>query len=118
MRKALAILAVASFAASPALEHAFLVHALPPVGSQLPTAPRSVTIWFTQELEPAFSTVEVTDQSGNRVDAGDAQVDSKDASILHATLKPLPPGTSLVAWRVESVDTHPTEGTFGFRVGG
>jgi methionine-rich copper-binding protein CopC len=118
MRKTMAFLALASIAASPALAHAFLDHSLPPVGSSLPKAPTSVTIWFTQELEPAFSTVEVTDQSGNRVDAGDAQVDPKDASILHATLKPLPPGTYKVAWRVVSVDTHPTDGTFYFRVGG
>jgi copper resistance protein C len=118
MRKTATFLALASFAASPALAHAFLDHSLPPVGGALPTAPAGVTIWFTQELEPAFSTVEVTDQSGNRVDAGDAQVDAKDASILHATLKPLPPGTYKVAWRVVSVDTHPTEGTFFFRVGG
>jgi copper resistance protein C len=118
MRKTITFLALALFAASPALAHAFLDHSLPPVGSNLPTAPMSVTIWFTQELEPAFSTVEVTDQSGNRVDAGDAQVDPKDASILHTTLKTLPPGTYKVAWRVVSVDTHPTEGTFFFKVGG
>jgi methionine-rich copper-binding protein CopC len=118
MRKLLAILALACFAASQALAHAFLDHALPRVGSDLPSAPTTVMIWFTQELEPAFSTLEVTDQSGNRVDAGDAQVDAKDATILHATLKPLPPGFYKVAWRVVSVDTHPTEGTFSFHVGG
>ena len=30
----------------------------------------------------------------------------------------LPPGTYLVSWHVVSVDTHPTEGTFTFEVGG
>jgi copper resistance protein C len=118
MRKTIAILGLVLFAASPALAHAFLDHSLPPVGSSLPTAPTSVTIWFTQQLEPAFSTVEVTDQSGNRVDAADAQVDATDPSILRATLKPLPAGTYKVAWRVVSVDTHPTDGSFYFRVGG
>ena len=117
MRRTFAILALATLAASKAGAHAFLDHALPAVGSELPKAPTVITIWFTQELEPAFSTVEVRDQAGNRVDAGDAQVDTKDASILHATLKPLSPGTYKVAWRVVSVDTHPTEGTFVFRVG-
>jgi methionine-rich copper-binding protein CopC len=118
MRKTFAILALACFAASPALAHAFLDHALPRVGSDLPSAPTTVMIWFTQELEPAFSTLEVTDQSGNRVDGGDAQVDAKDATILRATLQALPPGFYKVAWRVVSVDTHPTEGTFSFHVGG
>jgi copper resistance protein C len=96
--------------------HAFLDHASPAVGSTLQRAPATISIWFTQELEPAFSTVEVRDQSGSRVDAGDAQVDARDATLLHATLKPLPPGTYKVAWRVVSVDTHPTDGTFTFRV--
>jgi hypothetical protein len=96
--------------------HAFLDHANPAVGSSLKQPPATISIWFTQELEPAFSTVEVRDQSGGRVDAGDAQVDAKDATLLHATLKPLPPGTYKVTWRVVSVDTHPTDGTFTFRV--
>jgi methionine-rich copper-binding protein CopC len=117
MRKILATLALVPLAASAAWAHAFLDHATPAVGSSLSAAPAAVSIWFTQELEPAFSTVEVVDQSGNRVDAGDAKVDTTDATILRTTLKPLLPGMYKVAWRVLSVDTHTTEGTFYFRVG-
>jgi copper resistance protein C len=117
MRKILAILALGTLTASAAWAHAFLDHATPGVGSSLSTAPAAVSIWFTQELEPAFSTMEVLDKSGNRVDAGDAKVDVTDATILRTTLKALPPGMYKVAWRVVSVDTHPTEGTFYFRVG-
>lgn len=117
MRKIFAILALVTLATSVARAHAFLDHASPGVGSSLLTAPTAISIWFTQELEPAFSTVEVRDQSGNRVDAGDAAVDASDATILRATLKPLPPGTYKVTWRVVSIDTHPTEGTFTFHVG-
>jgi methionine-rich copper-binding protein CopC len=102
--------------APPARGHAFLDHASPPVGSSMVRPPPEVTIWFTQELEPAFSRVSVVDQSGARVDAGDARVDANDATILHVSLKPLPPGSYKVIWRVVSVDTHPTEGTFSFRV--
>jgi copper resistance protein C len=118
MRKIATILTLACLAASPALAHAFLDHASPPVGSDLQAAPGAVSIWFTQELEPAFSSIEVHDASGNRVDDGDSQVDAQDATELHVTLKPLPPGTYKVAWRVVSVDTHPTQGTFSFHVGG
>jgi copper resistance protein C len=117
MRKIFVLLALLALIASPAGAHAFLDHANPGVGSSLSTAPTTISIWFTQELEPAFSTIEVRDQSGNRVDAGDAAVDASDPTILRATLKPLPPGTYKVAWRVVSVDTHSTEGTFTFRVG-
>jgi methionine-rich copper-binding protein CopC len=118
MRTIISALLMLALAASGARAHAFLDRAIPSVGNAVATPPTAIRIWFTQELEPAFSTVEVRDEAGNRVDAGDAAVDAQDATLLHASLKPLPAGTYHVAWRVVSVDTHPTEGTFTFRVGG
>ena len=90
----------------------------PGVGSSLPTSPKTVTLWFTQELEPAFSDVVVTNAAGQRVDAGKAQVPDGHPMELEVALKPLPPGTYKVSWHVVSVDTHRTEGTFTFQVGG
>jgi len=117
MRKLVIALALATLTVSPAEAHAFLDHASPAVGRSVPASPPAVTIWFTQELEPAFSSIQVQDQSGARVDAGNAQVDPRDATILRVPLKPLPPGRYKVIWRVVSVDTHTTEGTFTFTVG-
>jgi methionine-rich copper-binding protein CopC len=37
--------------------------------------------------------------------------------VMRIGLKPLPPGTYKVHWRVLSVDTHTTEGAFSFHVG-
>ena len=54
--------------------HAFLDHASPLVGSTVPTAPHELTLSFTQNLEPAFSTVEVIDANGARVDQGKPQI--------------------------------------------
>ena len=104
------------FAAPAARAHAFLDHASPAVGSTVRQPPAAISLWFTQELEPAFSTISITDQGGQRVDGGDAKVDARDQTLLHASLKPLPPGTYKVTWHVVSVDTHTTEGTFTFRV--
>ena len=119
MIAAAAVLAVAVALGAPTVHaHAFLDHASPAVGSSLPSAPAAVTMWFTQQLEPAFSTATVTDKSGNRVDKGDAQVDPKNPTMLHVSLKSLPPGTYTVAWHVLSVDTHTTQGHFTFEVGG
>jgi methionine-rich copper-binding protein CopC len=98
--------------------HAFLDHASPAVGSSVPTAPATVTMWFTQQLEPAFTTATVTDQAGNPVDTGPAQVDAKDPTELRVPLKKLSPGTYTVAWHALSVDTHTTTGHFVFTVGG
>jgi copper resistance protein C len=117
------IVAAAVFAAAVAFEarsgnaHAFLDHSVPAVGSSLPSAPASVTMWFTQQLEPAFTNAMVTDKSGNRVDQGDGQVDPKDPTELRILLKPVPPGTYTVAWHALSVDTHTTQGHFNFEVG-
>ena len=98
--------------------HAFLDHAEPRVGSTVKSPPSQVRAWFTQELEPAFSTLEVVNQSGERVDRGPAQVDAASRALLQVPLKPLGPGTYRVKWRVPSVDTHVTEGDFTFRVEG
>jgi len=99
---------------APASAHAFLDRAEPRVGNTVRTAPHDVTCWFTQNLEPAFSSMVVRDASGAQVSVGRA---SASGNVLRAALKPLPPGVYKVFWRVLSVDTHTTEGDFSFRVG-
>ena len=42
--------------------------------ARVKTSPHEVTLWFTQSLEPAFSSVEVSDPKGARVDQGKAAV--------------------------------------------
>ena len=109
---------VLGIGAAPSLQaHAFLDHASPAVGSSVPAPPPLVTLWFTQDLEPAFSSVTVTNEAGQRVDLGNARIPPDSPAELQIGLKPLPRGTYLVSWHVVSVDTHPTEGTFTFEVG-
>src|SRR3984885_7147901 len=87
------LLAIMSGTAAEA--HAFLDHAEPRVGSTVPTAPRELSLAFTQDLEPAFSGAEVRDANGTRVDQGKAKV---SGSVIHLGLKPLSPGTYRVQW--------------------
>ena len=108
--------AIAVGASPAAVAHAFLDRAVPAVGSQVRGAPTSVTLWFTQELEPAFSTVKVQDAQGLEVERSDKSVDSRDRRALRVSLSPLPPGTYRVVWRALSVDGHVTEGDFTFTV--
>jgi len=110
------VAAVAWLASAPAAAHAFLDHADPRVGSTIAQSPRSVRLWFSQALEPAFSRVRIVDASGKTVDAGDAHVDTSDATILSVTVPTLAPGTYRVQWRVVSVDTHVTEGDYTFEI--
>ena len=94
--------------------HAMLDHAEPRVGNKVATAPREVTLWFTQKLEPAFSTITVLDAAGKRVDIGKARVSGSQMSI---SLRPGGSGTYRVKWHVLSTDTHTTDGSFTFQVG-
>ncbi|SIO52694.1 hypothetical protein SAMN05443247_07311 [Bradyrhizobium erythrophlei] len=97
-----------------ATAHAFLDHAEPRVGNTVATAPHQVTLWFTQKLEAAFSTVTVTNAAGERVDTGKARVSGNQMSI---SLRAGGAGTYHVTWHVLSVDTHTTDGNFTFQVG-
>src|SRR5438046_6862084 len=97
-----------------AVAHALLDRAEPRVGNTVATAPHEVTLWFTQKLEAAFSSITVTNAAGERVDSGKTRVSGSQMSV---TLRAGGPGTYRVNWRVLSVDTHTTEGNFTFQVG-
>ena len=118
MRKFLTIVPLLLIALAPvaAQAHAFLDHASPLVGSTVPAAPHEVVLTFTQNLEPAFSTVQVQDRDGRRVDKQDKHVDPANPALLQVTLPQLGPGRYRVVWRALSVDTHVTEGDFTFDV--
>ena len=94
--------------------HAFLDHAEPRVVNKVASPPREVTLWFTQKLEPAFSSVTVTNAAGERVDSGKPRVSGEQMSI---SLRAGGAGTYRVNWHVLSVDAHTTEGNFTFQVG-
>ena len=108
------LLLAALFSNAAAHAHAFLDHASPLVGSTVASAPREVSPTFTQNLESAFSSVQVTDANGARVDQGKAQI---SGNTMRVRLKALTHGTYRVRWQALSVDTHKTEGSFTFSVG-
>ncbi len=108
-------LLVLALGAPAARAHAFLDHASPLVGSTVGSAPHEVALTFTQSLEPAFSTVTVTDANGAEVSQGNAAV---SGNTMRVGLKAMGPGSYKVRWHALSVDTHSTEGSFTFHVGG
>jgi methionine-rich copper-binding protein CopC len=97
--------------------HAFLQGAEPAVGSTVQTSPSEIRIRFTENIEPAFSSVQVFDPSGKEVDKHDVGLDRSDHALLHVSLPRLGAGIYKVVWRVVSVDTHVTSGSFTFQVG-
>ena len=70
---------------------------------------------FTDNLEAAFSSADVMDSNGARFDAGKSQV---NGNMIRIGVKTLSPGSYRVHWRVVSVDTHRSEGSFTFSVRG
>ena len=97
--------------------HAFLQRAEPAVGSTVQTSPSEVRIRFTENIEPTFSSIQVFDPSGKEVDKHDVGLDRSDHALLHVSLPRLGAGIYKVVWRVVSVDTHVTSGSFTFQVG-
>ena len=106
----------ALFVGSAAAAHAFLDHAVPPVGATLVRAPPTLELFFTEPIELRLSGVQLATVAGNPVNAGPASVDPRDPTVLVVPLPPLPPGRYRASWHVVSVDTHRTEGSYQFEV--
>ena len=117
MKRLIVSLLLTFVAGSTRLEaHAFLKTAKPAVGSTIQTSPGEVRISFTEKIEPAFSTIQVFDASGKEVDKRDVHLSHSDQSLMAISLPPLQAGTYKVVWRVVSIDTHVTKGSFTFRI--
>jgi methionine-rich copper-binding protein CopC len=105
------------FAATAANAHAFLDHAVPAVGATVSDSPGEIELVFTQNIVPAFSGVEIAAAGGGAVPAAKAAADAGNSAVLHVRLgQALKPGVYIVNWRVVSVDTHKTSGSYKFVV--
>jgi len=109
------VLAVCALAGA-AAGHAMLQRTEPRVESRVKRSPDEVKLYFTEPLEPAYSSVRVVNDRGRQVDRGDSRVDRSNPVLLRVTLPVLPPGTYRVRWRVLAIDADVTEGGFAFRV--
>ena len=96
--------------------HAFLDHADPKVGSTVTESPSTVKIWFTEELEGAFSKIKVLDAKGQEVDGKDSKIESDNKTLMSVSVPKLPAGSYKVEWNAVSVDAHHTHGDFTFVV--
>lgn len=102
-------------ATGPAWAHANLRSAAPAQDATLTVAPPEVSLAFSEAVEPRFSSIEVVDAAGTRVDDASAHA-AGDGEHLAVGLKRLAPGAYTVRWQVTSVDTHKTSGSYHFTV--
>jgi copper transport protein len=104
--------------AGQASAHAALRGADPADGAVLKTAPRSITLTFTESVGLIDDTFRVFDPGNGRVETGEAQhVDGRSDTARVTLPAKLGTGTFTVAWRVVSADSHPIAGAFTFSVG-
>ena len=112
--RSFALLLALAFFPAIAHAHAYLDHASPLVGSTVKTSPSEVRLWFTQPLEPKFTSAQLRSGGGAVVASGGVDVANPKQIVIR--VNGLPAGSYKVFWKVLSVDAHHTEGSFGFEV--
>ncbi len=100
-----------------AFAHAHLKQSAPAAGAVVTPATSSLLLTFTEDVQPKFCTVTVTDDMGMRADTGAPQPVPGHANELSVPLHFQMAGKYTVDWHALSVDTHKTHGTFTFTVG-
>ena len=106
--KALLILLLA---ATPAFAHARLMASEPAANASVKT-PGQIKLTFSEKLEPAFSSANLTDAAGKTVPVSKA-VGQTTITLMPLALKA---GTYTVSWHSVGQDTHRLGGRFSFKV--
>ena len=95
--------------------HAKFLRSRPASGATLDAPPRLVELWFSADVSQGFSSVEVTDSGGRRVDRGEVTF-AEGGKKAQVELGEMPGGSYNVVWRVVSKDEHTIRGKFTFKV--
>ncbi|MFF3513928.1 copper resistance CopC/CopD family protein [Streptomyces sp. NPDC002573] len=97
--------------------HAALKGTDPADGTVLKTAPKAVTLTFSESVGLLDNSIRVLDPGNRRVHTGSPEHADGRSDTARVTLPHLPDGTYIVAWRVVSADSHPVNGALTFSVG-
>ncbi|MER5473159.1 copper resistance protein CopC [Streptomyces sp. NPDC002685] len=103
---------------SGASAHAALTSTDPQDGSVLKSAPRQVTLTFSESIGLLDDSFRVLTPENRRVHTGGPSHADGRSDTARVTLpRGLGTGTFTVAWRVVSADSHPISGAFTFSIG-
>ncbi|MGI5397874.1 copper resistance CopC/CopD family protein [Streptomyces sp. CA-135486] len=105
--------------ASPASAHAALTGSNPRDGAVVATAPKDVTLTFSEQVAMGNDSIRVLEPSGKRADKAKIRNLSTGGKVAYGVdlLPGLPNGTYTVAWQAVSADSHPVSGAFTFSIG-
>jgi copper resistance protein C len=101
--------------ASTAFAHVFPQKQEPGAGATV-ASPAAVKITFDGPLEPAFSSLTVTDAAGKQMNTAKAAVDAHDPAVMTVPLPALSAGHYTVHWVAVASDGHRTHGDYAFDV--
>src|SRR5687767_13273221 len=114
----LCIVAQFMLPARPVAAHAFLESSDPVANAVLPTAPRMVTLTFTEPLETSYSRAELFDETGSLVPGATSAIGSEPRSMTVQIPPGLGNGTYSLLWRtLSTVDGHTAQGYLPFTIG-
>jgi copper transport protein len=107
-----------AFGAGLVRAHAVQVSSDPAPNAQLAQSPRTITLTFSEEIEPSVSTVQLWDQAAKQVTLGRLTFFSDDPKKIAVDVpETLPSGIYTVIWRnLSKVDGHTWAGSFPFTV--
>jgi len=111
----LSLCLLALFAAAPAAFAHTHPDQMAPAADSTVAAPPAVTIHFSGDLEPKFSSITVTDAGGHVANKQSSTV-GPDAKTMTLPLPTLAPGVYTANWIGVSLDTHRSQGDYKFTV--
>jgi copper resistance protein C len=101
--------------AGAAWAHVFPQKQEPGAGASV-SSPAQVKVTFDGPLEPAFSSLTVTDAGGKQVNTEKSAVDPHEAAVMTVALPTLAAGHYKVNWVAVASDGHRTHGDYSFDV--
>ena len=97
-----------------------LAHAHPKVMKPAPDstgpAPSSISITFSEGVEPKFSFIQLTDEKGKSADSEVSKPAPDDPTTLTLPVPKLTTGIYIVHWANVAVDGHRLSGSYKFTV--
>lgn len=97
-----------------------LAHSKPksmvPAADATVSSPPELSVFFTEPLEPKFSSLNLTDEKGAPISNAKSVVDSSDQKHMTLALPRLAPGIYHVHWVTAATDGHRMDGSYSFKV--
>ncbi|MES1042273.1 copper resistance protein CopC [Peribacillus simplex] len=101
-----------------AFGHATIISSNPSPNEAMDTLPEKISIQFSENIQPAFHSLEVFSQDGDKIQIQDSAISEQSEKVLEARWNgTIDEGIYYIKWRVVSSDGHPIEGTIPFQFG-